>query len=75
MSELTVKTRIGKITLVPGEVFQAVDTAKVACKYQYLGLTDCVGEKRIYLHDETNNKFCDVSRLWFINRAIRRIGG
>ena len=75
MDELSVMSKNGKITLLPGEVFQAVDKAKSACKYQYLGLTNCVGEKYVYLHDDTHGKFCDVRLSWFMNRSIRRIGG
>lgn len=75
MDELSVMTKIGKITLLPGEVFQAVDNTKSACKYQYIGLADGIGEKNIYLHDDTHGKFCEVSRSWFMNRSIRRIGG
>lgn len=70
MEAMTLKTRSGSVTLVPGDVF-TTDNSHV---YQYLGIVDGIGANCLYLHDQTEKCYKDVNRIWFFDRKIKKIG-
>ncbi len=75
MDALIVMTKLGKVVIEPGDKFQSVSSKHDACQYQFLGVVEDIGAKDVYLHDETHGKFLEVSRGWFANRSVRKIGG
>ena len=74
-SSVTIGTMHGRIELYPGDMFQAIDRKMQSCKFQFLDYRASEDNRRFYLHDETHDKFMDVSGVWFNNRTINLIGG
>ncbi len=73
MELVTIKTKLGPVTLYPGERFQVFDYENGMRLFQFLDTVYGNGSIEIYMHDETNDKFCEVSRAWFANRSIRKV--
>ena len=74
MIELEVMTILGNVTLMPGDKFQCRNGKHESCMYQYIGLMEDDFGSTVYMHDETHDKFCNVSQGWFASRTIKKIG-
>jgi len=75
MVEITVFTKLGSVTLAPGDIFRTTDVKHEPCKYQYICKENDTPSSGFYLFDMTHEKYVNVYSGWFANRVVYKIGG
>ena len=73
MNEIVANTLLGDVTLCPGDRFITIDARGRIIAFTYIAVHNGIGSREIYMHNDTDDHYCNVSKTWFAFRSINII--